>query len=85
MVDAIVRYWLSLVLPGDRTEFDGLGESVAERLVLFYANDGLLASTNTEWLQMALTCLIGLFERIGLQTNATKMKTMICVPGYIST
>jgi hypothetical protein len=27
--------------------------------------------------------LIGLFERIGLFTNASKTKVMICIPGWI--
>ena len=78
MVDAIICCWFSLVLPGGRAEFNGLSESVAEQLALFYVDNGLLASTNAKWLQTALTCLIELFECIGLQTNANKTKTMIC-------
>ena len=40
MVDAIVRYWLSLVLDEDIAQ-DGLGRSVEDFLVLFYADVGL--------------------------------------------
>ena len=83
VVDAVVRYWLSLVLDGTESD-DGLGRSVAEQLVLFYADDGLIGARNHEWLQMALSCLVGLFARAGLQTNTSKTKAMTCTPGYIS-
>jgi hypothetical protein len=83
VVDAVVRYWLSLVLDGTETD-DGLGRSVAEQLALFYADDGLIGARNHEWLQTALDCLISLFERMGLRTNTSKTKAMTCTPGYIS-
>lgn len=83
VVDAIVRYWLSLVVD-DGSEVDGLGMTVQEWLVLFYADDGLIASRNAEWLQMAINRLAELFERMGLRTNTDKMETMTCTPGYIS-
>jgi hypothetical protein len=38
-----------------------------------------------EFLQYALTHLVHLFERIGLQMNTTKTQTMICTPGRIRT
>jgi hypothetical protein len=46
--------------------------------VLFYTNDGLLASGNHEWLQMALSHLCELFERMGLRMNVQKTKSMTC-------
>jgi Reverse transcriptase (RNA-dependent DNA polymerase) len=80
--DAVVRYCLSLVLD-DGSEYGGLGRTVREQLVLFCADDGLIASRNHEWLQMALARLCELFERVGLRTNVQKTKTMTCTPGYI--
>jgi len=79
----VVRYWLSEVLD-DGSEYDGHGRLVLERLTLFYVDDGLLASQNTEWLNMAIEVLVAAFERVGLKTNTTKMKAMTCVPAYIS-
>ena len=32
-----------------------------------------------------MNLLVDLFERVGLQTNTTKMQTMICTPGRIRT
>ena len=36
-------------------------------------------------LQQAMDVLIALFERVGLRTNTTKTKAMVCVPGRIRT
>jgi hypothetical protein len=83
VVDAIIRHWLNLILD-DGSEVIGFCQTVREQLVLFYADDRLLASRNQLWLQMALSCLCELFERVGLRMNMKKMKTMTCTPGYIS-
>jgi hypothetical protein len=63
----------------------GFGLNVASKLALFYADDGLLSSTESTWLQQALDALTSLFQRIGLATNAMKTKTMTCYPGNITT
>ncbi len=52
-------------------------------LVVFYNDDGLIASRDPVWLQESFDILIGLFERIGLFTNASKTKVMVCTPGQI--
>ena len=49
----------------------------------FYADDGVLSARCPEWLQESFTILVGLFERVGLRTNAQKTKVMTCVPGRI--
>ncbi len=81
-VDAVVREWLHQVL-GEEAAHNGLGDQVAEILVAFYVDDGLIASRDWDWLQKSFGVLIGLFERIGLFTNATKTKAMVCIPGRI--
>ena len=75
VIDAVVRYWLSLVLDGAESD-DGVGRSVAEQLVRFYADDGLIAARNNEWLQTAINCLTELFARVGLRMNTSKTKVM---------
>jgi hypothetical protein len=62
---------------------DGIGNRVAGILVAFYVNDGLIAAQDPVWLQESFDILIGLFERIGLFTNASKTKVMICILGWI--
>ena len=35
---------------------------------LFYADDGMLASSDPKWIQWAFAQLVGLFDRVGLNT-----------------
>jgi hypothetical protein len=68
-VDAVVREWLHQMLGGDVAR-QGIGDEVAKWCVAFYI-DGI-------WLQSSFDILVGLFERIGLFTNAAKTKAMMC-------
>ncbi len=81
-VDAIVREWLCQTLDKDIV-CDGIGDQGAKILVAFYVDDGLIASRDPLCLQKLFNILIGLFERIGLFTHASKMKVMVCIPGRI--
>jgi hypothetical protein len=81
-VDAVVREWLHQTL-GDDAARQGIGDKVAEWMVAFYIDDGLVTSRDPVWLQSSLDILVSLFERIGLFTNAAKMKVMTCAPGRI--
>jgi hypothetical protein len=81
-VNAVVREWLHQML-GEEVARNGLGERVVEILVAFYVDDGLIASCDPVWLQESFDVLIGLIEQIGLFTNATKTKAMVCIPGQI--
>ena len=47
---------------------------------LFYADDGMVASSDPRWLQWAFTTLVGFFDRVGLNTNTGKTVSMICRP-----
>ena len=78
MIDSVLRYWLTKVVPFNAE--DGLGRTVEDMLTLFYADDGLLSAKDKAWLQKALNLLISLFERIGLKTKDSKTKMMICLP-----
>ncbi len=81
-VDAVVREWLHQTL-GEEVSRDGLGNCLAEILVAFYVDNGLIASWDPVWLQESFDVLIGLFKWIGLFTNAAKTKAMVCIPGQI--
>ena len=50
-------------------------------LAAFYTNDGLIQSRSPVLLQSSFDILIGPFDRVGLKTNTTKTKVMVCVPG----
>ncbi len=56
---------------------------MAKILVVFYVDDGLIASHDPFWLQELFDILIRLFEWIGLFTKVSKTKAMVCIPGRI--
>ena len=46
------------------------GREGRHQAALFYADDGMLASSDHQWLQWAFTQLVGLFDRVGLNSNS---------------
>ena len=56
------------------------GKEGRHQAALFYADDGMVASSDPRWLQWAFNALVGLFERVGLQTNVGKTVSMVCRP-----
>ena len=84
MVDTVVREWLRIMLGPDAAR-DGYGDKIRTLMAFFYADDALLASQDPILLQRAPDVIVGLFERVGLCTNTSKTKVMICVPGRIRT
>ena len=60
-VDAMVREWLCQMLDEDAVR-DGIGNQVAEILVVFYVDNGRIASRDPVWLQESFNILFGLFE-----------------------
>ena len=79
VVDAVVRHWVHRVL--EKAESQGeIGHEVRHQATLFYADDGMVALSNPAWLQVEFTALVGLFDRVGLQTNFRKTVSMVCQP-----
>ena len=79
VVDAVVRHWLTIAVQ----EAERRGERGREgryQAALFYADDGMLALSDPQWLQWAFTQLVGLFDRVGLKTNCNKTVSMTCRP-----
>ncbi len=85
MVDAVVREWIQQLRVDRDYEEKEFAAYMATLFAIFYVDDAYLTSWDAEFLQYALTHLVHLFERIGLQTNRTKTQTMICTPGRIKT
>ena len=76
VVDAVVRNWISLV-SGDVGGTYGWGKEILHLTAFLYAEDGLVASTDPEWLQGALNTLTRFFEKVGLQTKVVKTVWML--------
>jgi len=84
VVDLVVRCWMTVVVDdGGASAMTGL--TVKELLLLFCADDGMLASRHPAWLQEALTALVALFRHAGIEINVKKTKVMTCHPGFIKT
>ena len=77
VVDAVVRQWVTMTL--DNAEKRGeRGEEGRHQASLFYADDGMVASSDPRWLQWEFNALVSLFKRVGLQTNVGKTVRMVC-------
>ena len=64
------RYWEV------RTGAEGRGDTVAP----FYANDGLVVSTDPDWLQEEFDTLTGLFDRVVMRKNVGNTVGMVFFP-----
>jgi hypothetical protein len=62
-----------------------VAEYMATFFAIFYIDDAFFASRDAGFLQCALTLLVNLFERVGLQANISKMYMLVCTPGRIRT
>ncbi len=85
LVNAVVCKWV-WQLEEDRDYKEGkLAALIATFFAIFYVDDAHLASQDAGFLQHALTLLVNLFQRVGLQTNTSKTQTMFCTPDWIWT
>ena len=53
-------------------------QQLTAKAELFYANYGMLVSTDPGWLQSAFDKLMGIFDRVVLRTNVCKTVGMVC-------
>ena len=79
VVDAVVRHWSTIAVTEAETRGEW-GREGRHKASLFYADDGMLASSDPQWIQWAFSQLVGLFDRVGLKTNSGKMVSMTCRP-----
>ena len=83
VVDSVVRNWLSLTVEDEEVIQYELEHAVGWILGVFYEYDSLLGSREPEWIQGALSILIGMFWRIRLASNVAKSKITMCQLGAI--
>ena len=79
VVDAVVRNWVTVVI-ADAEERGERGQDGRHQDALFYADDGMVASSEPRWIQGAFNTLVGMFDRVGLRTNVRKTVGMVCRP-----
>ena len=56
------------------------GQEDRHQAALFYVDDGMVASSDPQWLQGAFNTLVGLFDRVGMRTDFGKIVGMVCRP-----
>ena len=79
VVNALVRHWVLVMVEGAE-EQGGRRKYGRHQNPLFYADDGMVTSSDPRWLKRAFSTLVGLFDRVGLWTNARKTDGMVCHP-----
>ena len=79
VVDAVVRHWVTIKVTEAETRREQ-GREGRHQAALFYADDGMLVSSDPQWLQWAFTQLVSLFDRVGFNTNTGKTVSMTCRP-----
>ena len=79
VVDAVIRHWVTGVIAEAEARGD-LGKEGRHQAALFYANNNMVASSDPGWIQGAFNTLLGLFDKVGLQTNLGKIFGMVCHP-----
>ena len=58
-----------------------MGWSAGQRNLVFYAYGGRIAGRDHEWVQDALTMMVAMFQRMGLETNLEKPRQWCVPPG----
>ena len=79
VVDAVVCHWVTGFIADTDAQVE-LGQEGRHQVALFYADDGMVASSDPRWLQGAFNTLVVLFGRVGLRTNVGKTVGMVCHP-----
>ena len=51
VVDNVIITWLATTVEGKRVDHDRLGKTVRWCLRVFYANDGMMVSRETDWMK----------------------------------
>ena len=70
---------MTVVIEGAE-EWSESGQGGRIQAALFYADNGMVASSDPCWIHGTFNTLVGLFYRVGLRTNVGKIVGMVCRP-----
>ena len=85
VVENVIRTRLSMMVEYQRVYQYGLVETVGRCVGVFYADDGMVGSRDSYWLQHAMNALVDLFRRYGMAANVAKSRTMTYQPVVLCT
>ena len=77
MVESVVRHWVEVMVEGAEERGDR-GQEGRHHTAFFYADNGIVASSEPQWIHVTFSTLVGLFDRVGLRTNIGKTSVMVC-------
>jgi hypothetical protein len=83
IVDAVVREWFQVLREESELEGEELDEMMDALFAIFYIDYVYIAARDPVIIQREIDGLVSTFEHVGLKTNITKRKAMICTPGKI--
>ena len=79
VVDAVIRHWVNGLV--DEAEAKGeTGREGRHQSAVFYADDGMVVSSDPAWHQGAFNDLVAIFDRVGLLTDFGKTVSMVYHP-----
>ena len=84
VVDAVVRHWIDGLVT-ETKEKEETGREGRHQSAVFYADDGMVVSSDPAWLQGAFSALVAIFDRVGLRKNVNKTVSMVCHPCWAGT
>ena len=79
---AVVRA-VMLEVCGPQESHQGLVWAVSEHNIVLYVDDGCIVGSNPIWVNMTLTEVVRMFNRVVLLTNLDNTKEIMCTPGFI--
>ena len=82
VVDPVVMAAL-LEVCGPQEDQHGIGWAAGEHNICFNADYGRIVRLNPIWVQTERTAMVRIFEKLGLHTNLSKTKSMVCTPGFV--
>ena len=79
VVDAVVRHWAAVMVESADERSRRVQEGRHQN-ALFYADSGMVASLEPQWLQGAFSTIVGMFNRVFLKINIRKTAGKVCCP-----
>ena len=79
VVDAVVRHWVEEMVESAGGQ-GRRGREGRYQKSLFYADDGMIASSDPGWQKGVFITLLRLFDWVGLRTNIGNIFGMVCRP-----
>ena len=79
----MVRTWLAMTFKDKAVARKGLELNVGRFLGVFYTNNVIIGSWESEWIQNAFNIIIGLFRQYRPVANVTNLQAITCQPGAL--